>query len=320
MKLSRRRFISVTAGMATAAMSPGVMASAPVVWRGVALGASVRIVIAGLPENRATALVRLVREEIDRLEGIFSLYRHTSALSALNRYGALVYPPPETLQLFSTVRAIHAGTGGLFDPTIQPLWSIYAKSGGSPSERDIAGALELVGWNAVTFEERSVRFGNRGMQLTLNGIAQGFITDRVVAMFRDEGVRDAIVDIGEIAALGQDATGKDWVVGLAARGDLPAEESISLSDTAVATSSTHGMRFKNGAGHILNPLTGQPAMPYWERISVVHGQAVIADGLSTAAVMLDDDGLHRLAGAFPDATFIARRHDGHELALGRTVG
>lgn len=320
MKLGRRRFISITAGLVASAAAPQALAARPVTWRGVALGAAVRLQIAGLPEGEAARLIDLARVEIDRLETIFSLYRPTGSLARLNRSGQITDPPAELLQLLSTVRTVHELTSGMFDPTIQPLWSTYAQSRGMPSERQVADALHLVGWKKVRFDARQVRLARGGMQLTLNGIAQGFITDRIAELLRSEGLADAVVDMGEIAALGHHPGGGDWRIGLAVRSDQPADQYVSLpGGHALATSSTLGTRFENGAGHILNPLTGQPAAPYWERMSVIHGQAVIADGLSTAAVMLDDDGLYRLAGIFPDAKFIARRHDDQELVLGRTV-
>ena len=40
------------------------------------------------------------------------------------------------------------------------------------------------------------------MGLTLNGIAQGYATDRVVAILRSEGIEHSLVDMGESRALG----------------------------------------------------------------------------------------------------------------------
>ena len=35
------------------------------------------------------------------------------------------------------------------------------------------------------------------MAITLNGIAQGFITDRIADLLRNEGFEQAVVDLGE---------------------------------------------------------------------------------------------------------------------------
>ena len=41
------------------------------------------------------------------------------------------------------------------------------------------------------------------MQITFNGIAQGQAADRVADLMREEGFTNVIIDMGEIAALGE---------------------------------------------------------------------------------------------------------------------
>ncbi|GLI92757.1 hypothetical protein LMG27198_17490 [Methylocystis echinoides] len=52
------------------------------------------------------------------------------------------------------------------------------------------------------------------MALTLNGIAQGYITDRVCDLLRREGVGHTMVDMGELRALDVRPDGSLWRVGL----------------------------------------------------------------------------------------------------------
>ena len=52
------------------------------------------------------------------------------------------------------------------------------------------------------------------MALTLNGIAQGYIADRVVALLRAEGLSDVLVNTGELRALGGHPDGGGWPVSL----------------------------------------------------------------------------------------------------------
>ena len=48
-----------------------------------------------------------------------------------------------------------------------------------------------------------VRFALPGMAITLNGIAQGYITDRIATLLQDAGMGDVLLDIGEVRALGR---------------------------------------------------------------------------------------------------------------------
>ena len=78
-------------------------------------------------------------------------------------------------------------TDGAFDPTVQPLWQLYAghfsserpDPDGPPAER-LAEALAKVGRSGLRVSEERVALLRRGAAITLNGIAQGYATDRVV--------------------------------------------------------------------------------------------------------------------------------------------
>ncbi|PTE15814.1 thiamine biosynthesis protein ApbE, partial [Cereibacter changlensis JA139] len=65
--------------------------------------------------------------------------------------------------------------------------------------------------------------------LTLNGIAQGFIADRVPELLKAEGVGDILVDTGELRALGGHPEGGGWPVALASG------EALTLRDMALAS-------------------------------------------------------------------------------------
>ncbi len=309
MSLTRRRFMTITAGLALGSAVPGAFAAQTETWRGVALGADARLIISGMQREDARRLIGLALAEINRLENIFSLYRTDSELSRLNRDGVLRNPAPEMLSLFSAVSGIHRVTAGRFDPTVQPLWAAYAEQGGRPSGAEINRILKRVGWQRVGYDSRSVRFAEAGMQITLNGIAQGFVTDRICAVLRAEGLNNAVVNIGEISALGHQADGQSWPVGLAVHGDDLPEETIRISDMGLATSATVGTMFSDGSGHILNPLTGLPDGQIWSRVSVLHQSAAMADGLSTAAVMMTEADMQVLVRKISGVRIIARHQD-----------
>ena len=275
---NRRRFLAISAA---AIAMPGMGRAEPIhVWQGVALGARATLRLAH-PDARAISA--RVAAEISRLEDIFSLYRAQSTLSQLNRTGAMQSPPFELLECLSVAGAVHAASDGRFDPTIQPLWACYAEAsakGRLPSDRAIAEANALTGWQDVTFDASVITL-RPGMALTLNGIAQGYIADRVAGMLRAEGLTNILIDTGEFHALGTDPDGNAWRVRLAAGGEVP------LAARALATSAPLGTTFDEDArvGHILDPRTGLPTQMKWREISVSAASAALADALSTAACL-----------------------------------
>lgn len=291
-RLSRRRFLTISA---VCAALPTVARAAPVAqWRGTALGAPASLQLVGLSDAQAAPIIAALEAELDRLENIFSLYRPDSQLSRLNRDGILSAPAPELLQVLTQSAALHDATGGAFDPTVQPLWMALAT--GAP-DTEVAHARALVGWRGVSVSAGAVRLPHPGRSaLTLNGIAQGAVTDRIAALLRAQGLTDVLVDMGEIAAIGGRADGSDWRVGLA--GPEGVARRIELRDRAVATSAPDATQLAGRHGHILGP-QGQPVRH--RAVSVSAPDAALADGLSTALCLLPSDRIAPVLQRFPDA-------------------
>ncbi|GLQ17226.1 FAD:protein FMN transferase [Maritalea porphyrae] len=288
--ITRRRMISILAGAAALPVL-GTVANASVVnWRGVALGANANIV---LDHPNADALLDSALQEIARLEKVFSLYQSDSQLSILNRYGALAAPAIELLDLLNISARIVNETNGAFDPTIQPLWALYAQryaAGAKPSKAEIADARSRVGFQNITVSPEMVSFSKPGMALTFNGIAQGYIADKVAQLLRREGVTDVLVNTGEINAIGIAPDGGAWPITLA-------DQQRQLSNAAIATSAPNGTFFDQQGivGHILDPRTGLPG-GNWQTISVIDKSAARADGLSTAFCLMSKEQIHAVSG------------------------
>ena len=314
MTVSRRRFIAITAGFAlTSGQVNAAQATAD--WQGAALGARVHLRLVGLDQDHAEHLIDVTKNELLRLERLFNLYDPGSALSQLNASGELPAPPPEFLELLGQVGSIHRATEGLFDPTVQPLWSTYAAANGMPAQDAITAAQGKIGWSKVRIAAEKVSFEQEGMQLTLNGIAQGYITDKITALLRSNGVTDAVVDMGEVSAMGRGPDLAPWRIGLAEKSDQPAAQNIRLSNKCVATSAPMGMTIAGQASHILDPRTGKPAPQYWSRVSVIHPSAAIADGLSTAATLMQADQMRGCIKGFACVDIIAAGPEGRQLRL-----
>ncbi|NEY91388.1 FAD:protein FMN transferase [Rhodobacteraceae bacterium KMS-5] len=286
--MSRRRFLSLTA---VAALVPGRGQAAD--WRGIGFGAALSLrLVGGAPRQTARAF-RKVEQEIARIEATASLHRD-SALTRLNRDGHLSHPDTGFLALLALAGQVHHATGGAFDPTVQPLFLATATGG------DLAAARALVGWQSVILDAQEVRLAP-GQALTLNGIAQGWAADRIAAVLRAEGFDHALIDMGEVQALGRRADGLPWQARVLtpegrALADLP------LSDRALATSAPRGTLIGAGVPHILGP-QGQP--PLWSTVSVSAPSAALADALSTAFTLLDRPAIDAALAAFPQASLVA---------------
>jgi FAD:protein FMN transferase len=309
--LSRRRMIVIAAAAAGSAFLAGgrlVRANVPVRWHGSALGAQVSIEIFHPDPREAERLVQLCLRDVRCLEQQFSLYRADSAICTLNRAGILVAPDTDMVALLKTALFFSDLTDGAFDPTVQPLWQLYAKHFSSdrpdpegPPKEKLAEALGKVGRHGLLVSADRVALSRRDAGITLNGIAQGYATDRVVDTLRAAGLSTTLVNMGEIRAIGSRADGAPWRVGLADP-DEPGvvTETIDLVDRAVATTAGAGFRF-DPAGrftHLFDPRTGRsPAL--YRTVSVIASTATEADALSTAFSLMPASRIGEIAAARP---------------------
>lgn len=168
----------------------------------------------------------------------------------------------------------------------------------APAKIARLAALALVGHAGVELDARSIRFHRVGMQLTLNGIAQGYITDRIAELLLNCGIERALVDMGEIKALGDRPGGGPWEVGL----EDPASperitQTLPIRNLAVATSGGYGTRFDPAGhfNHIFDPANGMTSSRYLS-VSVVAPRATDADALSTAFSLMPLERTQQIVG------------------------
>ncbi|WP_129134805.1 FAD:protein FMN transferase [Luteimonas sp. YGD11-2] len=318
--LNRRRFLSVAATAAVLGSVPGrpafaasAASPAPTVWKGVAMGAVASMTLVHPDRAQAQAMIARCMAEVERLESIFSLYRADSALSRLNAAGRLDDPQTELVQLLSFGLSLAQASGGAFDPSVQPLLRLYfdhfSRPGASPqgpTAAAIAQARQRVGFADVEVGLGRIRLGRPGAAITLNGLAQGFITDRVADLLQANGFDNVLIDLGEGRALGHRPDGAPWRAGVAD----PAEPGRTLFELplgsargqypALASSGGYGTRFGPNPAlhHLLDPRTGRSANHH-AAVSVAAPRATLADGLSTTLLVLSPEQRTPLLANYP---------------------
>ena len=208
-----------------------------------------------------------------------------------------------------------AASDGRFDPTIQPLWTLLAShfarrdaDPAGPSATALARVRGVVDYRGVRFEEDAILFDRPGMQVTLNGIAQGYISDRIGALLGQRGLTHALVNLGETLAIDRRADGTAWSIGVPAPDDRARlVTKLDIAGGAVATSAARGMMFDRAGrfNHIIDPQRLACADPD-RSITVLAPTAAIADGLSTLGALLPDPqrNLPRHLAAFGAKAFV----------------
>jgi len=276
-------------------------------WRGSALGAEARIVLTG-PKDQAEAALAAVVAEIDRLENIFSLHRAHSQLSRLNARGVLAAPARDLRDALAASARWKRLTGGAFDPAVQPLWQHWAQGAAEPAQQ---AALDRV-LARVRNAEIGLAAGritlSPGTALTLNGIAQGIVADRVSALLVRRGFTSPLIDTGEMRLTGPERRPVD----------LPAAGlRLHVAEAAVATSAPGALSF-DAAGrrhHLFDPRTGD-SPGWWRSVTVIAATAEAADALSTGFAVSPPELVGDLAASLTQIAVVATDRTGETKIFG----
>lgn len=270
------------------------------------MGADATILFNGIDRDGARAAIELVTAEIDRLENALSLFRQHSELCRLNRDGQLHSPGADLTRALMLAIDTAAASGGLFDPTVQALWEAHvdwfagAPNAGMPPEQLIARARMAVDWRKVTIGADAIALGSN-QRLTLNGLGQGYVTDRIAELLAGHGLKHLLVDLGEQRAIDAKLDGNPWQI---ARANAAP---IRLRSGALATSEGAGCVLGAGgaAHHLFDPRTGRSAA-CWKTVTVHHRSAAVADALSTTFYIASADQIAALLPRFPGTIVWAR--------------
>jgi FAD:protein FMN transferase len=326
---TRRRALRIVAAAAgVPLMIAAVRASAPKgqlhSWQGDVLGAVSELTLWHTDAAFAQRTIHKVRQEIARYERIFSLYRADSEIARLNAAGRLARPSPELRVLVEESQRMSALSAGAFDISVQPLWRLYEAHFWSRSDvqGDIAArarevAQALVDFRRIEAGAASIGFTRARMAITLNSLAQGYITDAVADMLRHEGFESAVVDLGEFRTLGRHPDGRPWRLGIRGGRDAGGSgRTIELADMALAVSGGYGTRFEPSGRfhHIFDPATGASANGLVE-VAVIGPRATAANALSTAICVAGETRASALLAAYPGTQAILTRPDGSVVTV-----
>ncbi len=272
------------------------------------MGTIVNLTVCGADEQRCRAAISACLNRMEQLSQMMSTYVPDSPISQLNRAGSLTNAPPELIEVFKLSHKLSELTEGAFDPTVKPLLGLYRtvkKTGTIPEVEEIQEILKLIDYSKIVIEnETTIRYAIPGIQVTLDGIAKGYIVDQGVRVLMDKGFHNAYVEAGgDLMTIGKKPNGKPWKIGIRnPRSDnLRKMDTIDLSDRAIATSGDYLQYFTDDkrAHHIINPKTGFSPINTASS-SIIAPTVAMADGLATATMVLGPQAATELVESLPD--------------------
>ena len=260
-----------------------------------AMGTTVTIIFLYEPPIDNEKVMNGTFNEIIRLSGIMTHYDENSQISRLNREGVLKNADPQLVEVIVSALEINKLTKGAFDITILPVIEFFRdrfKENKVPREAEIKEVLGFVGSDKIEVSGRDIRLKKKGMKITLDGLAKGYIVDMASNVLMDYGIKNYLINAGgDIKAAGLREDGKPWKVAI----QDPTERNnhldvIELTDSSVATSGNYENYFdaEKIFHHIADPKTGfSPVLN--SSASIIAPAAMDADALATALMVMAPD-------------------------------
>lgn len=237
--------------------------------------------------------IEAILEEIDTT---LSGYNKRSQLSRYNA-GEPVQLSPMFLEVQQAADKFKEETGGALNCAAGPLYDIWGfgfKTDSLPSDELVRQTL-----------------ADCGKKLNFNAIAQGYSCDKVAAYLYSLGIKDMLVDIGEIFCDGLNPSGKPWRVGI----DKPEDgnnspgakmegiwESNGGPQGVVTSGNYRKFYIKDGVkySHTIDPRTGYPVQHKLLSATVIAPTAMAADAYATYCMVIGTEKAQEFILSRPD--------------------
>jgi thiamine biosynthesis lipoprotein len=271
--------------------------------QGYVFGTLVEVSIYGDNEAHARQAIASVMHEFQRLHNELHAWQ-PSELSELNKAfarGESKAVTPELAAMLQDSTKLSIKSKGLFNPSIGnliQLWGFQADDF-KPIQPDEKLIAQLVATNPqmsdITLSpdpSPNSRGGilassrNRAVQLDMGGYAKGYALDRAAILLKQQGINNALINIGgNILAIGQKGN-HPWRVGIQHPRKSGALAALELRDgEAIGTSGDYQRYFMLGDRrycHLIDPRNGHPMQGVEAVTILTHGinAGLLSDGSS----------------------------------------
>ena len=271
--------------------------------QGYVFGTLVEVSVYGENEAHAKQSVLSVMHEFQRLHDLLHAWQ-PSALSELNvafAKGESSEAASELSSILMDAVQLSAQSDGLFNPAIGgmvKLWGFHANEFKPtlPDENKLAALVSAhpqmsdiyFPVNPFPNSGKGERIGSRNIvvQLDLGGYAKGYALDRAATLLKQQGIRNALINIGgNVLALGMHGS-RSWRVGIQHPRQPGPIATLELhDDEAIGTSGDYQRYFmvdNKRYCHLIDPRNGRPVQGVQAVTVLTHGTraGVLSDATS----------------------------------------
>ena len=323
MKPDRRDFLALGVGaLAVATLPRAFRRKDALIRRQIpVMGTVAEIAVRHPDEAWSQRAVNAAFAELRRVDETMSRFRPASDVGRINAHarGSVVAVGDDTAEVLAAALVWADASDGRFDPClgrVTELWDVGVRTapptGGEKADLagsgarsvEVRGRSGIVGGGAGRGMARHLELDRAGSvprvrlyddkaAVDLGGIAKGYGVDLAARVLRDNGIFNALVNVGgDLVALGVDENEEPWKIGVRSP-DQPSQiaHTMRITDQALATSGDYLQYFQYEGRryhHLLDPLTGEPRRTEMRSLTVAAPTCMAADAGATAAFGADE--------------------------------
>lgn len=256
-----------------------------------------------------------IRDSVDailvNIDNSISGYNRKSLLSRFNA-GESVVPDRIFRDIYEHAYDIYEITGGVVDAASAPLFDIWGfgfANDSLPSDEKVAQVMAASGMKLLSRDFPDS--GDNRPKLNFNAIAQGYSCDLVAEYLYSIGVKDMMVDIGEIFCDGRNPSGQPWSLGIDKPVDGNNEPGAQIQGVFRAPEGPHGIvtsgnyrkfyiRDGKKYAHTIDPRTGYPVQHSLLSATIVAPDALMADAYATYCMVIGLEASKEFLSGRPD--------------------
>lgn len=277
--------------------------------QGYVFGTLVEVTVYGADEVHAKQGIVDVMHEFQRLHDLLHAWK-PSELSGLNTaiaQGKRKVVSPELAAMLQDAAQLSARSEDLFNPTIGGLiqtWGFQADDFKAvlPDEARVTALVKAnPKMRDLTISSNEVRSANKAIKLDLGGYAKGYALDRAASILKQQGINDALINIGgNVLALGSHGK-RPWRVGIQHPRKPGVLATLELRDgEAVGTSGDYQRYFEVDGKrycHLIDPRNGHPVQGVQAVTIITHGTraGLLSDASSKPLFISGAAGWHSAA-------------------------
>jgi thiamine biosynthesis lipoprotein len=269
-----------------------------------------------------------VRDSIDAIlrcvDNSLSGYNKKSLLSRFNA-GETITPDPMFVEIYEKAQDVYSQTIGAVDVAAGPLFDIWGFGFANDSLPSPQKVQEVMTSSGMSRLKKHMALSEDGSlnpadllvepgdlpKLNYNAIAQGYSCDVVARYLYSIGVKDMLVDIGEIFCDGVNPSGQPWTLGIDRPVDGNNELGAQIQGIFRAPAGPHGIvtsgnyrkfyvRDGKKYAHTVDPRTGYPVDHTLLSATIVAPDATMADAYATYCMVIGLDASREFLESRPD--------------------